>query len=195
MDFGAWVLIVEFLFFLISIPAAFLIIKKLTEETKTSDTIVIIRDTGRTGGYGIGNLISRKTGRNGRVHLKFMPRGVKNPKPIPLIVEPNKIESYPKPLWEKERNVIEVFPNSAQEFFNNMFVKIEKSSADTHIINAQREGINRQAAHLLEMGEGEISDTNLGLIKDFENKLLKSHVKDEARKGSSSYPTGETFRA
>lgn len=194
-DIGAWVLIVEFFFFLFAIPAAVLIVKKLSEETKTSDTVVLVRDCGKVDGRAIGNLVSKKTGKNGRLIITYLPRDMKKPVPITIIAEANKVISYPKGVWSQERNVLEIIPNSAQDYFNNLLTDIEDKSVTNHIIKAQREGINRQAAHLLDMGEGEISDTNLGLMKDFEGKLLKSQIKEESRsRSTSTYPTAE-FRA
>lgn len=193
MDFGAWILLIEFFIFVLAIPAAYVVIKRLTEETKTSDTLVIVRDGGKTGQRVIGNLISKQTGKNGRQIIKFLSRDSIKPEVVTIIAEPNKVIAHPKGVWSSDRNIIEILPNSAQDYFNNLLNDIEIKGAETHIVKAQREGINRQASHLADIGEGEISDTNLGLIKDFENKLLRSQVKDTQKSGG--YVNPDTFKA
>lgn len=195
MDIGAWVLVFYLLILVIGGPAAFLIVRKLTEEIKVSDTVVINRDTGRAGGMAFGNLVSKETGKNGRLVIKYLSRDSKKPKVVKQITEANKVITYSKGLWSGERNIIEILPDSAQDYFNNLLTDIETKSAESNIIKAQREGLNRQATHLTEIGEGEVSDLLMGLGNDFREKLLKSQFKETTRRGPGSYPSAEEFKA
>ena len=194
MDIAA--LIIAFELFILSTAAigAFFLIKRISGEDD-SDTIIIVRDGSRTEQKVIGSLINKTTGRNGRLHFTMIPKDSIDQKPILIIAEPNKVIPYPKNGWSGEKNIIEILPNSAQDYISNLISNIEQKNAESHIINAQREGINRQASHLKDIGEGELSDVSLGLMKEFEGKLLKSQVKDEMRRSPNSYPTAsDTFR-
>jgi len=171
LDFGGWVLIFLFVFVVMAIPAAFLIIRKITEETKDSDTVVILHSGKRTNGRVIGNLISKKEGANGRLHITFAARDTPKFEKVTVIVEPNKINTFPKGIRSAEKTIMEILPENAQDYISNMLTNIEIKNAESSIINAQKEGIKRQKAHLEDMGEGEISSVNLGLVKDFESKL------------------------
>ena len=71
LDFGGWVLIFLFIFAVMTVPAAFLIIRRLTEETKISDTVVILHSGKRSNGRVIGNLIDKIEGKNGRLHIRL----------------------------------------------------------------------------------------------------------------------------
>lgn len=196
MDFSGWILLIESVVFIISIVVGIFIIKRMGEGISTSDTFVILRDGSKTNQRVLGDLVDKSTGKNGRIHLKVLLKDTKKPEVVEVIAEPNKIIPYPKGGWSGGKSIIEVLPNSAQDYISNMISIIEEKSAESHIIKAQREGINRQSAHLLEIGEGEVSELNLGLSKDFINKLVKTQAKEEFRKSSGTYPTsGETFRA
>jgi len=194
MDVSAWVLIIELLIGLIAIPFAIFIIKKLTEAEVTTDTIIVNEDGNRADGLVIGNLISKKIGKNGRLILKYKAKDSKKQEVVTVIAEPNKVLAYPKGVWSKNKSVIRILPDSAQDYMSNLLKQLEEKSAETHIINAQRVGINRQQMHLQDMGEGEISATNLGLTKGFVKDTLKTQAKEEV-KSSKSYQTSRDFQA
>ena len=62
MNINLFVPVIGFILILIGIPTMCLIIHQLTEETKTIDTIVLVRDGSKTIQQVIGHLISKKTG-------------------------------------------------------------------------------------------------------------------------------------
>jgi len=196
MDFGGYVLIFEFLFFIMVIPTAVIIVKKLTEQIKTSDTIVINHQSSKTKMKAIGNLVSKTIGKSGRLHIKYLSRDSKKGEIVDVIVRPNQVKTSSRGVWSGEKAILEIFPGNAQDYISNILNEIELKNAESNIISAQKEGLNRQQMHLEEMGEGEISNVNLGLIKDYTNKLLKSGNKDEGRLNPKTYPTSrDSFTA
>jgi len=196
LDFGGFIILIEFVFFIFAIPAAYLILRKISEQVKVSDTVVINYDGSRTNGRVIGNLISKRIGKKGRLHIKYLARDSEKGEVVEVIVEPNKVVTYPKGIRSAEKAILEILPEDAQTYISNFLSKIESLNADTNIISAKNVGLDRQQMHLDDMGEGEISSVNLGLIKDFESKLLKSKIKEDGRTSPRTYPTGrENFTA
>jgi len=190
MDAGAYVLIIEFVVFLIGIPTTYVILRKLFEDDTTSDTLVILHDGSRTNGKTIGPLVKKEVGKDNRVKITFKTYGKNGVEFHSIIAEHNRIISHPKGVRDSDRNIIEVLPNSAQEYYNNLFQSIEIKGVESHIINAQREGINRAQIHLDDMGEGEVSALNLALQKDFVDSNLKQKDKAESGKfNPKGYPT------
>jgi hypothetical protein len=190
LDFGGWVLVFLFIFLVMAIPATFLIIRKLTEASSVSDTVVVSQSGRRSGGRVFGNLISKEVGKHGRLHITFASRDSFKPEIHTVIVEPNKILIHPKGTRSAEKAIMEILAEDAQDFISNNLTDIETKNAETNIISAQRIGLSRQQAHLDDIGEGEISSVNLGLMKDFENKLLKSSGKEDGRSNPRNYPSG-----
>jgi len=172
-DIGAIVLIIMMILFVIGIPILFLIIRYWKFPVAT-ETLVICEDTSKTGGSGIGNLIKKKVGKDGRVIIEMLPRDILNPKPIRFAEESEKIITLPKGVWLKDKNVIRILPNSSQEWLANMFNKVEEINASIHISKGQREGLDRQQGHLMAMGEGELSKQRIGQVIDTIHQINKS---------------------
>lgn len=173
---------------IVSIPLAWLYIKRL-EFPEVGDTVVILRDTNRTNGSMICYLVDKQTGRNGRIIFRLLPAGIENAKPFPYIAEANKVKPYPKGTWDKNKNVIEVFPNTAVEFYANIFGDIETKNAENSIIYAQRKGLSRQQSHLDDIGEGELSRQNLNLMKRFLDVAIERNARDDKAGRPGSYPS------
>ena len=189
---GGVILAIEFIVFLIAIPIAVLVVRKLSEETATGDTLVICRDSSKCDGKVIGNLIS-KTVQNGRLIIEYMSRDSEENEPIRVAVEPSNVISYPKGVWSEEKAILEILPNSAKDYINNILTKIELEKAENSIIAAQKEGLARQKMHLRDMGEGEISGINLGLNKDFVEQTLRAGSKDDKTPKPGSYQRADSF--
>lgn len=192
VDFFSVLIVILMTLVAIGVPMFFLILKYWRFQ-KTTNTLVLVEDTKRTHGVAIGKLISKETGRNGRVHITMLPLFTENPKPVMFISENNKIDVRPG-TWIKGRDVIRVFPNSATDWYSNMFKNIEVANAESHIVLAQKEGLNRQQAHLVDMGEGELSRQNIGLQQSFMQQLTKSQTKEEKTNKPGTYPTASSSR-
>jgi hypothetical protein len=188
MSFVGILLVIFMLIVIVAAIVSFFLIRKLNTDEVT-DTIVIIRDSSKTGGSCIGNLISKEVGNGGRLKIKFYPRDILNAKPVTIITEANKVNVQPKGLWSKDRNIIEIFPNSAIEFYANMLNKVENLNAENSIILAQREGLSRQQSHLVDMGEGEISRQQISLVKATVDEVSRKTIKDDKIGKPGSYPS------
>lgn len=171
---------------------AWLIIKRLALKDVT-DTIIIFDDTSRTNGVSIANLIKKEVGKSGRIKMTYFPRDVEKPKPQIIILESNKVEIRPKGLHSAERNIIKILPENSLTYNANAFAKIEMLNAENHIILAQKTGLERQQAHLDELGEGELSREDIALKNSYVESLLKQKTKDERGGSSAPYKPGTYF--
>lgn len=194
MEFGSLLLIIEFLVFIVISAAAIIIVKRFSDETVVSDTIILVRDVKKAKGHGIGNFISKETGRNGRLHYTYLSRATKKPKVHTVISEPNKIITYPKGQWLPEKSIIEILPNTAQDYISTFLTEIEQKNADTHIHKALKEGMSRQSKHLEEIGEGEVSNVLIGSLRDYLVKILKSQSKGETKRPGTYATSVEEFK-
>jgi hypothetical protein len=171
-------MIIVFLFFIISLVAAFLIIKYL-KFPEITDTLILFEDTSRSKGCGIAYLIEKKIVKGGRLKLTYLPRDLKVSKPQTIIVDQMKTDSRPKGMWMQEHAVIRILPEDSVVYHSNILKEIEHRSAESNIIKAQKEGLIRQSSHLKELGEGEISNMNIQLMNEFNKNLVKNASKDE----------------
>jgi|GEM_PF-5962960 len=189
MDFGGYVLILEFLLFVLGVPIIFFVVRFLTKVTPKTDVLVILHDTKRTNGKAIGNLISIKEGYEGRMYIKFLSRDTKKPEIIDIVVEPNKIKAHAKGTLSSEKTILEIFPEDAVSYITKFANDIEIKNAESSIIYAQKEGLKRQQQHLFDMGEAEISAVNMSLKQDFVENTLKNATEDK-RVSKNSFVTG-----
>lgn len=161
---------------------AWIIIRNM--KPHQSDTLVFFFDTSRTGGVAICNLIDKKIVKNGRVELKVFPKTIENPKELPpIIVEANKIQMYPKNTLDKGKNIIIVYPEEVDSFYATMFPTIGKKNAENAVVYGLKEGMSRQQAHLVDMGEGELSRQNLALKNSTMNEMIKKELKEDKHPG------------
>ncbi len=178
MSFFSILLFVALLIFILAGIGVFTAIR-YWKIPSTTETLIISEDTSRTEGCAIGLLIEKKIGKSGRVVITMLPKDKLNPKPITFVAESEKILTLPKGVWMKDKDAIRILPNSAQEWFANMFNHVESTNASTHIINAQREGLERSQAHLVNMGDGELSRQDMALTNDMVAQIIKAPIKED----------------
>ncbi len=181
-------LVILLVMFIVAIPAVFLMIK-YWKIPATTETLVISEDTSKTSGSAIGLLIKKEVGKGGRVIITMLPKDTLDPKPVRFVVESEKILTLPKGVWMKDKDAIRVLPNSAQEWMANMFSNVEDRNALTSIINAQKEGLDRSQAHLMDMGEGELSRQNMALSGEMFNQITRTPAREDKSGRPGSYPS------
>jgi hypothetical protein len=151
--------------------------------------------TQHTQGGAIGVERYVKYGKNGRRIIKFSPRDVyvKDMTQIPdidVIVEKNKTISIPKGAWSKDKNINIYLPPSADAFpeplknteFGKMFMFwTALKDADNAELDAFKEGMRRQSAHIRSMGAGEISIEKITQLDEYFMEALDA-IKDTKKK-------------
>jgi len=168
----------------------FLVIKYMRFPHVTG-TKVIWEDTTDTGGSAISNLLSKRYV-NGRVLLKCLPLDKEDPKPFDAAVETNKIDIRPRGLWMGEADAIRILPYSVDAWFANAFKQLETSNAQKNIIRAKTIGSDLQAAHLSNMGEGEVSRQDMALQEGFKSQQLKIATKEDKAGKPGGYPATQS---
>jgi hypothetical protein len=151
--------------------------------------------TQHTQGGAIGIERYVKYGKDGRRIIKFSPRDVyvKDMTQIPdidIIVEKNKTISVPKGAWSKDKNINIYLPPSADAFpeplksteFGKMLIFwTALKDANNSELDAFKEGMKRQSAHIKSMGAGEISVEKITQLDEFFMEALDA-IKDTKKK-------------
>jgi hypothetical protein len=178
--------IVSFILLPIGGVVAFFLIRRIG-LVQYSDTLVLNHNSHRTEGRFVGNLVSKEVGKNGRLHIRYVSKDSDKTEVHQIIAEPNKVLSYPKGTWSKDRAIIEILSEDAQSFLSKHLKNLEVANAETHIIKGLQEGLKRGQMHLEELGEGELSARNLSQRDNFDALLMKLHGKDTDKAKPSGY--------
>lgn len=154
--------------------------------------------TNNTQGGAIGVEKYVKYGKDGRRIIKFSPRDVliRDLKLIPdidVIVEKNKTIPIPKGLWSRDKNINIYLPATPDDFpeplkqteIGKMFMLwTALKNSDNGEIEAFKEGMKRQKAHIISMGAGEVSIEKITQLDEYFQEALDA-IKDTKKKDES----------
>ena len=199
---GIGIMIVLFVAFAILTWIAIIYFSK-EEDEEIDAPIGLNFIAGQTDGRAVGVEKYVNEGKEGRKVITFSARDVriKDIKQMPdvqVIVDKNKTITLPKGTWSKDKNIniylppsVDKFPEPLKktEFGKILMLYTALKDADNGEIDAFKEGMKRQKAHIQAMGAGEISIKHLTQINELFQETLdsirESKKKDENTSGFS----------
>ncbi len=197
---GIGVLLVIFVALAIIVWIAIIWFSKDEEEDNDS-AFGINFIAGNSKGRAIGIENGVILGKDDRKVINFSPRDVrikdaKQISDVEVIVDKNHIVTLPKGTWSRDKNINIYLPPSPDKFpeplKNHEFGKIlmlytALKDADNAEIDAFKEGMKRQKAHIISMGAGEISVEKINQIDELFQQSLdaikESRKKDDGGSG------------
>ena len=185
----------------IVIVVTVVILRYKEEEEIRDNPLAINWMSANCDGRAIGVEKNTVLGKDGRKVITISPRDVdsKNLKElndVTVIVDKNKLISFPKGSLSSDKNINMYLPPSPDLFSDNLkqteFGKMlmfwtSLKGADNALIDSLKEGMKIQSAHVKSLAGGEVSIEKMTQLEELFQEALKA-VQDTKRDKSSGYP-------